>query len=749
MLTQLANSKKTGIITVHRNVNYGANLQAFASCKFINDAGFDAEIIDYLSKELDQDNYLFRWLKHSYDCGKTKSLFHNLKLNIALALSAGAKRRRLKKFYSFRKNHCKLSEKYNTCAEIENTGYDMVICGSDQIWNPDITNGVDPLYFGEIDGVAKRISYAASMGKAEYSPSEAEKVVPLIRKLDSCSVREPDSAVYLNGLANCKVQTVCDPVFLLSKADYESLLKKRMIKQDYVLVYSIVSNSKMLETAKKYAKEHNLKLVEICANKDRHQKHTQKADYGPIEFLNAIRYAHTVFTNSFHGTAFSILFEKQFFVFNNKHRGSRITSLMEKAGLSEYMLDEERPVLPNEAIDYSDVHKNLEVFIASSKRFLLDALKAPKKPLVEKNCVGCGVCQTACRQDAIRIIKDDKGFLKSFIDEQKCIQCKACYKVCPAINEIKTSAPIATYAFKAPDRLRKNSTSGGAFAALAERVIKKGGSVYGASLDGDFKLCHKRIDKAGDLSLLQGTKYIQSDISAVFKALKEDLLGGIPILFSGTPCQVAAVKTFAEKEGLNKENLYLCDIICHGVPSPKVFADYIGWLHEKEDFKKYFFRNKSISWRGDSSAVETADARVLHNQNTSAFMNLYYSNNITSDACFACKYAKAERVGDITISDFWGIEKSNPAFEDALGVSMVLINSPKGEKLFEQVEGAKEPADFCAAKQPQLHHPAEKPDEYEAFWQTYKKEGFPYAAKNFGIPRKNLKTVIYNLIKGK
>ena len=181
--------KKIGIITVHRNVNYGANLQAFASCKFINNLGYDAEIIDYYPKEIDKDNYLFSWLKLSYDGGKTTSLVHNLKLITALALSAPDKNKRLKSFYSFREKHCKLSPKYINYEDIKG-GYTDVVCGSDQIWNPDITNGIDPFYFGDIPGVTNKISYAASLGRAVYNEEDEKKAAELISNIDYISVRE-------------------------------------------------------------------------------------------------------------------------------------------------------------------------------------------------------------------------------------------------------------------------------------------------------------------------------------------------------------------------------------------------------------------------------------------------------------------------------------------------------------------------------------------------------------------------------
>ena len=217
------NRKKIGIITVHRNVNYGANLQAFASCKYLNNSGFDAEIIDYYPKEIDKGNYLFSWLKLSYDRGKTKSLVHNSKLIAALALTASDKNKRLKSFYDFRKKNCKLSRRYESVNEIANGGYTDVVCGSDQIWNPDITNGINPYYFGDINGVFNKVSYAASLGKAEYKEEDEKKASELIKDIDYVSVREEKSVEYVKAISGKKVVAVCDPVFLLPKEEYEKI----------------------------------------------------------------------------------------------------------------------------------------------------------------------------------------------------------------------------------------------------------------------------------------------------------------------------------------------------------------------------------------------------------------------------------------------------------------------------------------------------------------------------------------------
>lgn len=740
--------KKVGIITVHRNVNYGANLQAFASCKFINNSGFDAEIIDYYPKEIDKDNYLFSWLKHSYDCGRSKSMVHNLKLSTALALSAPKKNRRLRIFYDFRKNNCKLSTKYEAFEEIANGGYTDVVCGSDQIWNPDITNGIEPFYFGDIPGVTNKISYAASLGRAEYKLDDEEKAAELIENMDYVSVREAESVEYIKDISGKKVIDVCDPVFLLPKEEYEKIAVPNKVKKPYVLMYGVGCNTTMKLEAQKYAEENGLALVELCQDKNWRANYIQLCDTTPEEFLGAIKNAEVVVTNSFHGTAFAIIFNKELYVFDNKLRGSRITNILNKAGLENRMVEDE--IKKQAAIDYNSVNNSMREYIESSRKFLLKALNAEKKPITD-NCIGCGACKSVCKADAVSLTKNYGGFIKAYIDTNKCVNCNLCSKVCPVENVPTKTDALNVFAYKATNDIRRKSTSGGAGTVLAEGIIKNNGVVYGASLDENYKLKHVRIDKVSDLSLFQGTKYIQSDMTGVFEALKNDLESGKPVMFTGTPCQIASVKNYVAHYRLDDKNLYLCDIICHGVPSPKVFTDYISWLKatEKDSINRYHFRNKEISWRGDSSSAETDSTELLHNKNTSAFLNMYYSNNLTNDACFKCKFTTLDRVSDLTISDFWGIENDNPQFEDKLGVSMVMANTEKGKKLFDTIDGDKVEANIKNAKQPQLNQPPSRPKDYDDFWRNYREYGIEYAIKKFGIPKATVKTMIYNLIKGK
>ena len=240
-------------------------------------------------------------------------------------------------------------------------------------------------------------------------------------------------------------------------------------------------------------------------------------------------------------------------------------------------------------------------------------------------------------------------------------------------------------------------------------------------------------------------------MSACYSQIAEDIKQGRTVLFSGTPCQVDGVKRFIDNKKLPTENFFSVDIICHGVPSPAFYRSYMEWL-EKEcgsHVTEYSFRSKKISWRGSSSYAKLENGQELKNdKKLCAFMNVYYSDNITRESCYSCPYTSKDRVGDLTISDYWGLENLDKSFEDALGVSMILVNTEKGRALLEKTEGERITGSIEAAKQPQLSHPTERPQTRDEFWQTYEKKGVkPLLKKYGGVKRDSLKTAIYKLYK--
>ena len=736
---------KIGIITLHANTNYGANLQAFALTCFLNNNGISARVINHSVD--DAGNSLIPWLMASWHGERDKSVLRCVKLGTALALSIPWKSLRLHRFHRFQRNYMNLTKKCVDKQQIANLGFDTVICGSDQIWNPDITNGLNPIFFGRIDGVTNRIAYAASIGKAALNAEEERVLKRWAEELDACSLREANSADYLSKLINRDVVCVCDPTLLLSKEQYEQIAKHKLSGK-FVLLYSIVRDSQLTEQAEIFAAKNGLEVIEICSGKQKGSKHKQINTFGPEEFIGALLDAQYVFTNSFHGVAMSIMLEKQFFAYENPVRKGRITNILEKAGLIDRLLAMNAEVQDMD-IDYSIVAHSLSDYISSSREFLLRNIQKQKSSLAGEKCVGCGACFEVCQMDAVRLYPDSEGFLTAFVDSTKCINCGRCQRACQAFCPTKGVTIQDMYALKAPDDLRLASASGGAFASFASMVLEQGGSVYGACQDSLFHVYHKRCANAKDLLSLQGTKYVQSDMRACYPALSRDLKDGKPVFFSGTPCQVAALKNYITEMRIPDDALYTTDIICHGVPSPSVYAAFLLWLRKSYNIKEYHFRSKTVSWRGNSCLTKLQDGTELKNDRMAAsYMNLYYSGNIMRKSCYSCPFACEKRISDITIGDFWGIETSdNAAFEDPLGVSMVIPNTEKGRTLLGKCDARVQKTEIITSKQPQLKEPTEMPSEREMFWRLYTREGIDKVLSKYGGIKQGLKSKIKSVIR--
>lgn len=351
-------------------------------------------------------------------------------------------------------------------------------------------------------------------------------------------------------------------------------------------------------------------------------------------------------------------------------------------------------------------------------------------------CYGCGACAAVCPKNAISMRRDREGFFYPTLDEDRCVSCGLCSKACPA-NGCVTADYRKIYGFKHSDQqIRKQSSSGGAFSAIAQEVLEEGGAVYGAALTEDQRQAvHVRAENSGELQLLRGSKYVQSDTGG-FSGVLEDLRSGKPVLYSGTACQIAGLYSYLKVKKAPTERLYTCDIICHGVASPLIYKEFIEFLQRKSrgKFQTYHFRDKSISWRGGSAAAYLKDGTVLKNDKLAAsYMNVYYSGCCTRPSCYGCPFASTKRVSDLTIGDFWGIEKAAPDFEDTLGASVILVNTEKGQKLFSKLCGEVR-EDICIShlKQPNLHAPTRRPNDRDAFWDLHEKRGISGILHTYG-----------------
>lgn len=293
------------------------------------------------------------------------------------------------------------------------------------------------------------------------------------------------------------------------------------------------------------------------------------------------------------------------------------------------------------------------------------------------------------------------------------------------------------YAVKNNDlETRLNSSSGGVFSLCASYILEKGGAVYGADFDKDMNLYHKRATKISDIARMRGAKYIKSDISSALKQITEDLNADIPILFTGTPCQISAVKKIAQKYKSNQ--LYTLDLICHGTPSTKVWNDYIKFIEKYYNKKVCFFkfRDKEKAWREYKTKTYFADGTTIgHNNITGSFIELFRYDVCINPACTKCRFANTERVGDITIGDFWGIENVHPELDDNKGVSAIIVNTQKGEFLFDKISNNcthKECSiESIIINQPNLQRPSQPSNKAKAFSKDYKTLSFDKVLKKY------------------
>ena len=304
----------------------------------------------------------------------------------------------------------------------------------------------------------------------------------------------------------------------------------------------------------------------------------------------------------------------------------------------------------------------------------------------KKDCCGCTACASICPKGAIFMEPDALGFIYPEVDVSLCIECGLCDKVC-AFNEsyekfTDFEAPIH-YGIRHRDmKTLMDSQSGGAFTALSDVVLDRGGVVYGAGWSDDFVVVHKRAETKEQRNALRGSKYVQSDLRGVFAQVKQDLKEGREVLFSGTPCQVAGLKSFIGKN--KSENLITVDIICHGVPSPSIFEDNKQRLEHQYKGKIQHINMRNKVRFGHPSHIESylINDKYYHDYR---FTYLFYKHIMLRPSCGECHYCSLQRSGDITIADFWGWQKVNKSFaKDERGCSLILINSHKGNILFEQ-----------------------------------------------------------------
>jgi len=300
----------------------------------------------------------------------------------------------------------------------------------------------------------------------------------------------------------------------------------------------------------------------------------------------------------------------------------------------------------------------------------------------KSDCNGCGTCALRCPVNAITMEEDSEGFLYPVVNKNKCINCGLCKKVC-SNNPIKKSLLNDTYiAYTKNEQDLKKSSSGGIFGVLAKSVIEDGGVVFGVCYSEKLEVIHDYIEKTEDIDRFRYSKYVRSNLKESYKKCEEFLDNGRKVLFTGTPCQCAGLRTFLKKE---YNNLITCEIVCFSNSSPKVFKMYLKNLEAENNSKieKIIFRYKKYGWHGGNTYTIFKDGTE---KETPEFTNAFLGGIINRPSCHNCHFCYLERYSDITIGDFWGIENYKEYVEDKnTGVSILNINTENGNKLFEQI----------------------------------------------------------------
>lgn len=301
-------------------------------------------------------------------------------------------------------------------------------------------------------------------------------------------------------------------------------------------------------------------------------------------------------------------------------------------------------------------------------------------------CTGCSACVYTCPVSAIHMSENEEGFLYPEVDENICTHCGLCRRVCPVYSpEYSNKKNPDCFVAMANDELREGkSTSGAVFPILAQEVLRCGGAVCGAAFRPDWTVAHIIIEDKEGLERLKNSKYVQSDMSDCFPKIKNLLEAGRLVLFSGTGCQVAGLKGFLRKE---YQNLWCIEVICHGVPSPGVWKKYLNEKFDVSHIKSIEFRSKKYAW-GEPIARVVCYNNIIYEE--SYTKGIYYSNFgnniILRNSCGHCQFNRLPRQADITIGDFWGIDKKYPQFNDGKGTSVILVNNIKGYELLNKVK---------------------------------------------------------------
>ncbi len=625
-----------------------------------------------------------------------------------------------------------------------NDDIDTFIVGSDVVWNYRIScrNSGQFFFLDFADDSKKKIAMACSFGDGYKSP-DVEKTwsEQCMKKFDHIGVREDEAVRICKDVFGCSADKIMDPVFLCSRQVYHDIAanSKLQLPEKYTTSYFLGSTALKHGAFIRMSEKLGCKPV-ILPNPNLSEEETGISEKdlslpSVEDWLKYFENTQCYVGDSFHGLCFALIFERPFVILAREIQGlPRFRTLLSAVGLENRLihldvedntpeyLDKRIAELLDQKIDYEKVRAILEEKSKQSRDWLKNAIGSEKKApagdkriktfrndkmnginpetvagVPENVCTGCSACVNVCPADAVSMKENPDGFIMPCIDPEKCIRCGKCINTCPAVNvpADNTEAPII-YSAMANDEVRTSSSSGGMFTVFADKILEMGGYVCGAVFDSDnLEIRHIIADTTDGTEAMKKSKYAQSNIGTLYRDVKKLLNENKPVLFTGTPCQVAGLNSYL---GRRYDNLFTVDILCHGVPSQKMLRTYIEEISARPEIctegvppkpVNIIFRDKMRhGWRSSTFIrIEFSNGRVYESslKKDDPFEHVFHDKIALRLSCADCKFCAFPRQGDVSIGDFWGIQDIAPEMTDHLGTSIVFINNQNGRQFFDSI----------------------------------------------------------------
>lgn len=653
---------KIGIVTFNSAHNYGAVLQAWSLQTYLEKQGHDVDIVNLRPWVIDD----------VYAMAKKKRLVENEYVNTALnklriaknCVTQPVKLKRRRNFERFINTKLNVTKVYRSGAEIradKRLKYDVLIAGSDQIWNSGITKKIDSAYFldfGKPD--TKRISYAASIGGKELQEIEYELFRNFLQKIDYISVREINAKRCLEPLTDKNIEIVADPTFLLKQKDFDKLKKSYHVKKPYIYVHNVHlvrEDVELNEVARELSRRTGLPIVSNRKEKFFENEAGKFLTGTPEEFIGVIADAEYVVTNSFHATVFSIIYHRNFITIPHYNNPDRMQNLLKELGVSNHLMNAAEMIpedLSDLAIDYEDVELKKEKMSKHSRHFLKRAIDGPKHGAYMEYA---GVCVTDTEQFQEKDFADRSMELISAKNKH--------------VYEADTWKDVML--------------------PLAKNVTEKGGKIALPVYQGNKGLHYTLTDDVEVIRQAVLPEHFEADLAGIYEAVKQQLENGTEVLFAGNACRLAALRKYLGKE---YEKLILVETLCHGIGKKEIFQKYVAYLENlyKSKLAKIELRNK-FRKPAENFVVYTFESGAVKVENAEREDLSYaiHSGYIQEFPCYACMLRGGENgCSDLVLAmpeDFERIEEQPAAasFMETKESGVLRIESDKGQRLWNEV----------------------------------------------------------------